>query len=250
MNRQLFDTMVTQYKKQTVTGTDSVVWSDGAHCYLPSLKFYGACRQYPTPTPDNPVDIWDHIGVYKVNSENDYIALPNLRGIGDYKDEWDYVTGKGVRRVASVTLDGVSDNKKVSGFGLATKTGYYYGSINIEHKSHHAQFGLLLSSHFRPEWTFTPGTAYVSGSGSYESRNILMYHTDQTLDTVKKWNAWLKAQYDAGTPVIFYYALAEPQPFEERVQPYKPIPNDSGRISFVDGNVSDVPFEATYITHS
>lgn len=254
MNRQLFNNMVAQYGKETIVSngneSDVITWSDGAHCYLPSLKFYGLSKQYGTPTPENPLGIYGFSGPIEV-VDVIYTGTPTLHGIGEYKDEWDYVTGKGVRRVASIILDGVSDGKKVLGVGLAAKTGYYYGTIRIEHKSHHAQFGLLLSSHFKSEWTFTPGTAYVSGSGSYEHRNILAYPTDQTLDTVDKWNAWLKAQYDAGTPVIFYYALAEPQPFEERpdYQTYIPIPNDSGSVNIIDGGMN-TPFEVTYITHS
>lgn len=252
MNRQLFNAMVAQYGKQTVTSEDNVLeWNGGEHCYLPSLKFYGACSQYPTPTPDNPVDIYDHIGVYKVNSENDYIGLPNLRGIGDYKDEWDYVTGKGIRRIDTLTLDGVTEGRKIIAVYKNSTSGYYFGLMYTKYKN--IKIGAdctMLSTHFKAETAIRLGNIYISGSGANEAKMLYMFHTDQTLDTVDKWNAWLAEQYANGTPVTVYYAMAEPIPFEERVQPYKPIPNDSGRISFVDGNVSDVPFEATYITHS
>lgn len=33
--------------------------------------------------------------------------------------------------------------------------------------------------------------------------------TDQTIDTVDEWTAWLAAQYANGTPVIVLYPLAE-----------------------------------------
>lgn len=33
--------------------------------------------------------------------------------------------------------------------------------------------------------------------------------TDQTLNDADDWKAWLKAQYDNGTPVIVLYPLAE-----------------------------------------
>ena len=33
--------------------------------------------------------------------------------------------------------------------------------------------------------------------------------TDQTIDTVDEWTAWLAEQYAAGTPVIVLYPLAE-----------------------------------------
>lgn len=253
MNRQLFNAMVAQYGNKTVTSANDVLeWSGGAHCYLPSLKFHGACRQNGTPTPENPVDIYDHIGVYKANGKDDVIYLPNLRGIGDYKDEWDYVTGKGLRYVDKIVLDGKSARKKAEGVSFLSSKGLYYAMLRVEHKSFHARYNLLMSTHFKGEWTFLPGTVYMSGSGDYLYRQILIYHTDQTLDTVDKWNAWLAEQYANGTPVTIYYALAEPIPFEERPQPYTPIPNDNGRIAFIDGPVYDKlpPFELTYITHS
>ena len=88
--------------------------------------------------------------------------------------------------------------------------------------------------------------AYVGGVTDESAWLII----GNSFPTISEFNAFLAEQYANGTPVTVYYAMAEPTPFEERVQPYKPIPNDGGRISFVDGNVSDVPFEATYITHS
>jgi hypothetical protein len=252
MNRQIFNAMIAQYKTETVTDTNQVIeWSDGAHCYLPSLKFYGLSEQRGTPTPDSPLPVSAFDGTATVSGRGSYLFTPKLHGIGEYKDEWDYVTGKGVRNVASITLDGVSDGKKALSVALASKTGTYYAIFYIPHKSHHAQFGLLLSSHFKSEWTHSVGTAYVSGSGSYEYKQILAYHTDQTLTTAAQWNTWLKAQYDAGTPVVFYYALAEPQPFEERpsYQPYEPIPNEGGVVDIIDSGMN-TPFELSYVTHS
>lgn len=253
MNRQLFNAMVAQYGKETVSnnGSDTIEWSGGVHCALPSLKFYGLSEQYGTPTPDSPLPVSAFDGTATVSGRDSYLYTPKLYGIGEYKDEWDYVTGKGVRNVASITLDGVSDGKKALGVALASKTGTYYAIFYIPYKSHHAQFGLLLSSHFKSEWTHSVGTAYVSGSGTYEYRQILAYHTDQTLTTVAQWNAWLKAQYDAGTPVTFYYALEAPQPFEERpsYSPYESIPNEGGVVDIIDSGMN-TPFELSYITHS
>lgn len=237
--------MVAQYGEKTVTSANEVIeWSDGAHCYLPSLKFYGGRTLSGTPTPETPVDIYDHIGVYMVNSSQDYIRLPNLRSVGSklaggiIADEWDYVTGKGLRRIKKIVLDGEINTVSSANLNYAT----FILNEPVLRSGHYC----VISTHFNPKWVADHGNIYV-----INSTNIaLCRQFDVVTDRLTDWNNWLKAQYEAGTPVTIYYAPAEPVPFEERPQPYQPIPNDSGRIRFVDGNVSNALFEISYITHS
>ncbi len=245
MNRQLFHAMVAQYGTKTITGTDGVKWSGGVKaCYLPSLKFYGRCSWSRTPAPEAPVDIYDHIGVYKVNSSQDYLALPNLRSVGSKSvggiiaDEWDYVTGKGIRRIKKIVLDGETNK-------ITTATTNYGAFIVNEPLLKGGHYG-VNSTHFKPMWNANHGSIYAMNATTV----ALCRQFNVVTNRLDDWNSWLKAQYAAGTPVVVYYAVAEPIPFEERVQPYQPIPNYSGQIQFVDGNVSGAPFEITYITHS
>ena len=105
--------MVAQYKKETLTDKNQVItWSGGAHCSLPSLKFYGMSEQTGTPSPTSPINISSFSGPCMVNNDW-YIHTPTLNGIGEHRDEWDYVTGKGVRRIDTLVLDGISDGKKL-----------------------------------------------------------------------------------------------------------------------------------------
>lgn len=243
--------MVAQYgTKTTKNFGDSAEWSGGSHCYLPSIKFYGKNEQTGTPTPDKPLTIKELSAFYLSNSGAN-IILPNLCGIGEYKDEWDYVTGKGQRYICKVVLDGVTKGLKVLAVYFNSTYENYYAVIRTDYMAFRdANGGRILSTHFKSEWALSPGNVYVTGTGNHLNRQFYFVHTDQTLDTVDKWNAWLKEQYDAGTPVTFYYALAEPQPFNERPDAYTPIPNDSGKIWFGDGTIADMPFEVSYITHS
>jgi hypothetical protein len=252
MNRQLFHNMIAQYGKETVisggSANDIIEWSGGVHCALPSLKFYGLSQQYGTPTPENPLNVYCFTGPFEVTDVN-YTSTPPLHGIGEYKDEWDYVTGKGIRRVASMTLDGVTSGKKVS--YVTQLNGYYYTSILVDYPSLENTVARVFVTHFNGKRGFALGNAYMANSGDGTNRSLVMVHTDQTLTTVDQWNAWLKAQYDAGTPVTVYYALAEPISFEERpdYQTYIPIPNDSGRANILDGGMN-TPFEVSYVVHS
>ncbi len=245
--------MVAQYGKETIISngneSDVITWSGGAHCALPSLKFYGLSEQYVTPTPESPAWIYGFTGPCMVHN-GPYFNTPPLHGIGEYKDEWDYVTGKGVRRVASITFDGVSEGKKVVS-GSIHSSGYSLGQFRFEYESVDGRLNPILSTHFKAEYVNAPGCMRVQESSAYGNRLLYMFHTDQTLDTTAKWNAWLAEQYANGTPVTIYYTLAEPQPFEERPDyaPYQPIPNDSGSADIIDGGMN-TPFEVSYITHS
>ena len=108
-----------------------------------------------------------------------------------------------------------------------------------------------ISTHYKAEISISLGNIYISGSGETENRMLYLVHTDQTLNTVEKYNAWLKAQYDSGKPVIVYYATEEPLPFEERpaYQAYEPIPNEGGVVDIIDSGPYP-PFEINYIKHS
>lgn len=242
MNRQLFNAMVAQYGTKTVSANDAVEWSGGAHCYLPSVKFYGNTEQVGTPTPDAPVTIKSFNGFYQ--SDNTSIVVPTLNGIGGYEDEWDYVTGKGLRRIHKVVLDGVSKYGKLTSYTVSeTRRGAWLEKLEFM-PARKQSTEIVLSTHFKTMGDSTPGNTYVGN-------NLIYLIFDNTLyPNTTACNAWLAEQYANGTPVVVYYAVAEPIPFAERPDTYTPIPNDSGRISFGDGTMSAVPFEVSYITHS
>ncbi len=251
MNKHLFHNMVAQYGTKTVTGIDSLEWSDGVKpCYLPSLKFYGGCSQGGTPTPDAPVNIYDHTGVYVLDGRNDYIYLPNLRGVGEYRDEWDYVTGKGIRRIGIKVLDGTEGWAKYH----YRSEGYYSYRLQVKSFNNTGGEMLCICTHYKPITSY--GTlyfgrdegAYVGGVTDTKSWLII----GNSFPTVAEFKGFLAEQYANGTPVTVYYVMAEPIPFEERNEwdIYQPIPNDSGRITWGDGNVSGTPIEATYVVSS
>lgn len=245
MRRQMFNTVVAQYGTKTVASTgDKVEWSGGAHCYLPSVKFYGANAQDGTPTPDNPLPIASLKGFYQTDSGAIFV-IPNLNGFSGYNDEWDYVSGKGLRRIHKVVLDGVSDYGKVVARYVDTP-GVAYCAFLRQFKSVKTGGGGFKSTHFKGSWNqHAVGNVWTTTlTNTYFTVDADKY------PTIASVNEWLAEQYANGNPVTIYYAIADPIPFAERPDPYQPIPNDGGRISFGDGTMSGVPFEVSYITHS
>ena len=243
MDKKLFCNTVAQYKSKTVVGTDSVEWSGGAHCYLPSLKFYGGCSQSETPTPDSPVDIYCNSSTYISDSNGKYFYPPDLRGIGNYKDEWNYVTSKGLRYIHKVELDGNSEHGVIS--AVAFNGNAYYATYKLQHKLIKHGENVIISTHFKPTWSISHGNIYAP-----DINRLFLCH--KSLSTIEEWNLWLAEQYSNGTPVTICYVVATPIPFEERHEwdVYEPISNESGNIFWGDGDITGVPVEITYITHS
>ena len=246
MNRQLFNAMIAQYGKQTVTAISDAEWSGGAHCYLPSLKFYGKCIQGETPSPDAPEEILESEETYVVEPDGIHIKTPILRGIGDYKDEWDYVTGKGIRRIHKVVFDGVSTYGKVNNRTASTSTVAIFG-FSPQYKFSKTGGSIFKSTHFKGSWNpTTVGCMYATNlTGAFLTLDATKFPTADSA------NDWLAEQNEViKKPVTVYYAMAEPIPFEEHPYPYEPIANDSGYIWWGDGNTGGEAFELTYITHS
>ena len=246
MNKRKFHTMVAQYGTKTVTGMDSIKWSGGVKsCYLPSLKFYGGCQQAGTPAPDSPIDIYCNANTYVSDANGKYFYPPDLRGLGVYKDEWDYVSGKGLRYVHKIELDGKSENGKITSYKYndTTRIALYTPQLPGISKSG-PQY--VLSTHFNPKWVAEHGNIYANNGGINIAFNNELFPNNQSIYD------WLNTEKEAGTPVTIYYVLAEPIPFEERHEwdVYEPISNESGAVLWGDGNISGIPVEVTYITHS
>jgi hypothetical protein len=234
--------MVAQYTEQPKWADgDTLEWSGGVHCNLPSLVFNGECQQSGTPTPDNPIPIYSFDGIVYVRGRDTYLYTPYLNGIGSYRDEWDYVTAKGVRRIKEIVLDGVT-NKTTSATGS-------YAFIDLPEPCYSNGASYVLSTHFKSKYGIETGSIYIQ---DYTRAVIRKDFNDiPSNERINAWNAWLAEQYANGTPVTVYYAIAEPIPFEERSEydVYEPIPNDSGHIDTIDSSIHP-PFNITYITHS
>ena len=252
MNRQLFNAMITaQYKKKTLTSiNNSVKWSDEVRCYLPSLKIYGQ-SQYtgesnPHPSCSNVIADDEGLIVECVFQDSDgvtrYFRVPTpLLSVYDWKetirDEWDYVTGKGVRRIRKIVLDGVTN--KITQWDQDAKIGFIDISENPIKASGDRY---IMSSHFFIREENSHGSIYAK-----QKDTIALVNTD--LSSLEEWNNWLKQKYDEKNPVVVYYVLENPIPFEERPSPFYPISNESGMVGMDIDVVSGRPIEITYVTY-
>ena len=273
MNRQLFNSIIAQYEKHTVRSNSrsngwrsELRWSGGIHCYLSSVKIYGNSQpSFLVQTYYDPCDLVvrkERISFSDSPPYNYAFRTPVLRGLPTayawdetYLDEWDYVTGKGLRRVKELILDG--EINKVSSLEVDGSARVEISEPCIE------ETGAIISTHF-PSVSWREGLTeeeveeYEEKYGPIppciclapDRHGIIMDFIDYSWD-IDDWNEWLKERYDAGEPVTVHYVLEKPIPFEERPEPYQPIPNDSGYLRTTSGNYDyNAPFEVTYVTYS
>ena len=114
-------------QKQVYAVSKGNPWSadDCVNAPVRDLKLYGASEQNGIPTPDNPIPIKCNNMTYTLTDGADYnggsVTAPELYAIGDIHDEWDAVTGKGIRRIKKLVLDGTEawGNHSNNGFAVS-----------------------------------------------------------------------------------------------------------------------------------
>ena len=127
-------------------------------------------------------------------------SVSNLYAVGDYKDTHELIGGVVKRNVGIKVLDGTESGWALSDSG----TTHRFRGVKPSDCHTPASRAASVCTHFKYVST---GSA-VGGMFIGASQYWYFIPTDQTIDTVDEWTAWLKAQYDNGTPVIVLYPLA------------------------------------------
>lgn len=135
-----------------------------------------------------------------LNSQTANVA--DLLAVGDYIDTQDIITGQITRNCRIKVFDGTETNWTLSKSNEIFRWRWRdYDAIKIS-----TGRAPVISTHF-------VYNAVGQGLGGvFMSVSSYMYFipTDQTIETVEDWQAYLAAQYAAGTPVIVIYPLEEP----------------------------------------
>jgi hypothetical protein len=185
---------------------------------IQGMKIFGRSTQDGTPTPDAPVEIVSvenptiSVNEQTLNIPRTLPGIPVTSG-GNYTDsdgqQWvcdevDLERGVYVQRVASETLNRQMNFIKNS----EDATNYLYWARSAAIFKH----GVGLSTH--AEVTNTPPTQLI-GMMYHGSANALFFNPGETImlqhgNTVDGLAAYLDAEYENGTPVVFVGALATP----------------------------------------
>ena len=128
-------------------------------------------------------------------------SVSNLYAVGDYKDTHELIGGVVKRNVGIKVLDGTESGWALSDSGSTHR----FRSVKPSDCHTPASRAASVCTHFKYVST---GSA-VGGMFIGASQYWYFIPTDQTIDTVEEWTAWLASQYANGTPVIVLYPLAE-----------------------------------------
>lgn len=134
------------------------------------------------------------------------VQAPTLRAVGDVRDEWDAVTGKGIRRIGEVVFTG---SEKWTVYSNATYGNSYYTRVTG------AAYGFQMSICSHCQNKDNSMTTNLFGVYSDNTKSDYKYFRppNSNVTTVDEFKAWLTSQNDAGNPVRMWYVLATPEEF-------------------------------------
>lgn len=165
----------------------------------------------------------------------------NLFAVGGYKDEQDIISGNIVRKTGIMILDGETELENGSGFSNDGRVHFYIGYSSILNN----ETRIASSTHFASTDIYglsMPNNTIIGYFDSIKNYRIEIKNTNWT--TLSDYVNFMKAQYEAGTPVIIIYPLADE--ITEQVTP-QPLDTEEGdNVITVTAEVSNIPLEVKY----
>ena len=187
------------------------------------------------------------------NTPHDYEAYTNLWTatveslfkLWTHADTHEILSWLVTRELRVMALDG-TENYTSSSVGSTNR--YTVGTPTPPLIEYSSKRWIILSTHFKsihsstaqtPWWAF----AYASNNGT-----IYFVPEDQTIDSADKFKAWVKNQYDNGTPVIVIYVQGTTTTSSVAWQPLNLREWDNA-ISVTSSSIYSLPLSASYTTY-
>lgn len=163
-------------------------------------------------------------------------SVEDLFAVGNYADEQDLISGAVTHKVGIKVLDGTESGWALSDGGSTHR----FRGIKPSDCHTPASRAPTVCTHFK----YVSTGAAVGGMFIGASQYWYFIPTDQTIDTVDAWTAWLAEQYAAGTPVIVIYPLAEET--TEQTTAHSLHTSAGDNVVEVTSNVDPVELEVEY----
>lgn len=167
----------------------------------------------------------------------------DLLGVGDYADTQEIISGAVTRKVGIKVFDG-TETWTIATNNDAAGNKCFYTPFND--RAGGVSTLTMLCTHYAqaPAASYTTLTANTFLYNP-NSSNKNVYFDGGTITSKTDWQAWLAAQYAAGTPVIVIYPLAEQTTESVAGQPLSTTAGDN--TITVTANVSPIELEAVYM---
>ena len=169
-------------------------------------------------------------------------SAENLFGVGDYADTQDIISGAVTRKYGVKVFDGTESWTLASNSDASGNNVFF---TPFADRAVGANNFVLFCTHY----TQAPAGGYASlttGKFLYStnSTNIQVYFDGGTITSKNDWQAYLAAQYAAGTPVIVVYPLATP--ITESVAGQSLSTTQGINVVNMMAEVSNIPLEIKY----
>lgn len=176
---------------------------------LRSARFFGETVQNGTPSPTTPAPIAVNNSTWTLNG--DAVTVPNLAKIGEAVDNYDAQSGQLTRAVGKISLTG---DEAIAAVGSGV---YGYFALKIGARGYVVGNQGLCSR--MTQKTIMSGDTTVgfntTNSTAYNDARIVWRMP--TPMSVAEMKVLLAEWYNAGAPMVVYYALSVPE--TEKVQP-------------------------------
>lgn len=186
------------------SGIREVTFIGNRERQISSLILTGYCHQDGEPAYNNPIPIYTNNGIWTFNNENIDLSIADLRGINEYYDIYDTVTGQINRRIEKLVLTG-DEAIVLIGAGNSLYFALSLAPLNT------ALNDIFLCNYFKQTTISSSNTnigANVFNSTGYrDSRLGIRFPKELNIKKVNQAKAKLKEWYDSGNPMVIYYAL-------------------------------------------
>ena len=155
-----------------------------------------------------------------------------LLKVGTYQDVQSVLDGAVTRNVGIKVLDG-TETYTLSGSYISISKNTYFPDANLPSGSTN-----VISTHFLVGGAGSTNAIYVGGAN-------MNFTVTGTFATTTAWTNWLKAQYNAGQPVIIVYPLATATTESVTAQS---LTTQAGTniVEITQGSIDDLSLEVSY----
>lgn len=226
------------------SGAGSARWETEKNVTLVSVTVGGAAVQEKTPAYDAPVEPVFSENTTLVCGDSSAVA-PKLLAIPAtaYRDTWDAQTGKGERRIRSITFSG-GEAWQRSGYSTASFNAFFAMEPLMEGESSVWECpGMCTHLPMKSSYMLDEGGVTCG----INNRCVYFFLPGEVFPDAAAVKAWLAQQHEAGTPVTVWYPVQTPQSFEEAPQPLTALPG-SGSVTQTGGTVEGCPITVVYET--
>lgn len=167
-------------------------------------------------------------------AESQTASVADLYAVGVAADEQEVISGVFTRRCDTYVFDGSETFGSSSAYGTALYVASFSSKIKADKNVN------PICSHFTTgaaTGTQPDGSCFFNASGHFYFR---------TSDNATDFKAWLKGQYDNGTPVIIVFALADEKSESVTAQPLHT--NEGTNTISLTADITDVTLSAEYFT--